>query len=337
MAEVDGMVCGSAVGGSMPTVFEFEGNSVRVVLRDGEPWWVLADVCKVLGVQNSSAVAERLDDNERSRLNLGRQGEVNIINESGLYEVIFQSRKPEAKRFQKWVFEEVLPAIRKTGAYGQIKPMSDLELAEWNVKLIKERNALAVENKALDDKGKALEAENEKLVSNIEKALEVLTDEEFKNKVKTAGMLNRSDAALLDVNNSAQVLNFKVEGVEIGQKTLNKLFRVWGLIQIKGTVPLQAAKDKGLLVSQTTAYDHPDGHGGTHKDLSTKGVFTGKGLSYVINRGVAEGYLDSNTNVQERVDSIVRLLTEISDDKSGHRLVTYHNLDKLAKYRKLYS
>lgn len=109
-------------------VFDFEDNAVRVIEKDGEPWFVAADVCRVLELSNPSMVVDGLDDDERAKFNLGRSangggGETNIINESGLYNLIFRSRKPEAKKFRKWVTAEVLPSIRKTGAY--IAPETD--------------------------------------------------------------------------------------------------------------------------------------------------------------------------------------------------------------------
>ncbi len=70
------------------------------MLIDGEPWWVLRDVCGVLGVQNSTDVSKRLEEDERARFDLGRQGEATVINESGLYSVILRSDKPDAKRFR---------------------------------------------------------------------------------------------------------------------------------------------------------------------------------------------------------------------------------------------
>lgn len=99
-------------------VFDFEDNAVRVVDIDGEPWFVAADVCRVLGLSNPSMAVDGLDDDEQSKYCLGSGGSDRvIINESGLYNLIFRSRKPEAKKFRKWVTAEVLPSIRKTGAY----------------------------------------------------------------------------------------------------------------------------------------------------------------------------------------------------------------------------
>lgn len=105
--------------------FNFDGIAVRVTDRSGEPWFVLADVCRVLEIGNPSQAATRLDDDEKTTLtnNEGQAGSgaqsFTIINESGLYSLILTSRKPSAKRFKKWVTAEVLPAIRKTGSYGQ--------------------------------------------------------------------------------------------------------------------------------------------------------------------------------------------------------------------------
>lgn len=97
--------------------FEFNPNPLRVVMRDGEPWFVAADVCAALAVQNITQAVARLDDDERAMFNIAPQGNTNLINESGLYSLIMGSRKPEAKKFRKWVTAEVLPAIRKTGRY----------------------------------------------------------------------------------------------------------------------------------------------------------------------------------------------------------------------------
>lgn len=99
-------------------IFNYNGNEVRTIQKDGEPWWVLKDVCNVLDIKNPTDVTKRLDADEVTRFNLGGlSGETNIINESGLYNVILRSDKPEAKPFRKWVTSEVLPSIRKTGGY----------------------------------------------------------------------------------------------------------------------------------------------------------------------------------------------------------------------------
>lgn len=100
-----------------PVVFNFGTQSIRTIDKDGEVWFVASDVCAVLEVTNPSQAVGRLDDDERSMLNIGRQGDANIINESGLYSLVLSSRKEQAKAFKRWVTHDVLPAIRKTGLY----------------------------------------------------------------------------------------------------------------------------------------------------------------------------------------------------------------------------
>lgn len=104
-------------------VFNFsqEKAPIRVQLINGEPWFVAKDVCRVLGIANHKDAVSRLDDDERQGVGitdpLGIKQIANAVSESGLYSLIFQSRKPEAKKFRKWVTSEVLPSIRKKGFY----------------------------------------------------------------------------------------------------------------------------------------------------------------------------------------------------------------------------
>ena len=100
--------------------FVYQGLPCRTVQKDGETWFVLKDVCQVLGIVKYRDVAERLDPDEREPVRvdtLGGKQEMVCVNESGLYSVILRSDKPEAKPFRKWVTSEVLPSIRKHGAY----------------------------------------------------------------------------------------------------------------------------------------------------------------------------------------------------------------------------
>lgn len=100
-----------------PQLFSFKGQQVRTVTINGEPCFVAADVTSILGLTNTTVALSRLDDDERSKFNLGRQGEANVVNEYGLYELIIASRKPEAHEFKRWITHDVLPTIRKHGAY----------------------------------------------------------------------------------------------------------------------------------------------------------------------------------------------------------------------------
>lgn len=99
-----------------------EFGEIRAIEKDGEPWFVLKDVCDTLGLSSPHKVAERLEKDERNQIpvidSMGRQQDTVIINEYGLYKVIFRSDKPKAKPFTNWVTHEVLPSIRKTGGYS---------------------------------------------------------------------------------------------------------------------------------------------------------------------------------------------------------------------------
>lgn len=101
--------------------FSFEGHPVRVIGQNDEPWWVLTDVCEVLDIRNNRDASSRLDADEKNTVAItdGNRGNPNttIINESGLWSLVLTSRKPEAKRFKKWLTSEVIPTIRRTGSY----------------------------------------------------------------------------------------------------------------------------------------------------------------------------------------------------------------------------
>lgn len=104
---------------SQLSVFKFEETAlVRSIIKNGDPWFVAKDICDVLGLSNPTVALNALDQDERSKFLLGRQGETNIINESALYALIFRSNKPNARKFRKWITSEVLPSIRKTGKYA---------------------------------------------------------------------------------------------------------------------------------------------------------------------------------------------------------------------------
>lgn len=99
-------------------------GQVRILEKDNELWFVAKDVCECLEIKNTTDALKRLDNDERSRFNLGRQGETNIVNEYGLYNLVLSSRKPEAKEFKRWITHDVIPQIRKTGTYSMNIPKS---------------------------------------------------------------------------------------------------------------------------------------------------------------------------------------------------------------------
>lgn len=109
-----------------PSVFSFTTGAVRVVLRDDDPWFVAADVCAALTIENNRDAMSRLDEEEKGVGLIDTPGGaqmMTIVSESGLYSLVLGSRKPEAKPFKKWVTSEVLPAIRKSGRYEVGDPL----------------------------------------------------------------------------------------------------------------------------------------------------------------------------------------------------------------------
>jgi prophage antirepressor-like protein len=127
--------------------FEYESKQIRV-LQDaqGEPWWVVADVCDLLGLTNPTEAIRALDDDEKSTLRISEGGpERNIINEAGLYAMIMRSIKPEAKKFKRWVTHEVLPAIRKTGRYD-LALSSELDLIIHTAQAMKKMESKTLEH-----------------------------------------------------------------------------------------------------------------------------------------------------------------------------------------------
>jgi prophage antirepressor-like protein len=130
---------------ALQNVFSFQDKQVRVVLRDGEPWFVARDVCEVLDHSDTSTAIRRLDDDEKLTQTMfvsGQNREVWLVNEPGLYSLILTSRKPEAKAFKRWITHEVIPAIRKTGAYAidqnKVVPLSERQALIQSLKLTAE-------------------------------------------------------------------------------------------------------------------------------------------------------------------------------------------------------
>ena len=127
-------------------IFVYSGEQLRTVQRDDGLWWVLRDVCRVLNIGNVTDTKKRLDPDEVDLTDLidsmGRVQATTIINEPGLYAVILRSDKPEAKQFKRWVTHDVLPSIRKTGAYG-VPPERLAKLDEYQAKLDRNRKLLA--------------------------------------------------------------------------------------------------------------------------------------------------------------------------------------------------
>jgi len=243
-------------------VFSYEGKDVRTIQRNGETWWVLKDVCDVLDLSNARMIADRLEEDDVSLAyvtdSIGRQQQTNIVNESGLYNVILRSDKPEAKKFKRWVTHDVLPQIRRHGAYITTSKLEEImnDPDAW-IKLLT-----------------ALKEERQ------EKERFKLQAAENKPKVVFADAVSVSEGTIL-IGELAKIL--KGNGIDIGQNRLFERLRQDGfLIKRKGTdynAPTQKAMELGLFRVKETAITHSDGH----VTISKTTKVTGKGQQYFIN------------------------------------------------------
>ena len=226
-------------------------GNVRIILQDNEPWFVAKDVCDCLEHTNTTMALQRLDDDERAKLNLGRQGEANVVNEYGLYSLVMSSRKPEAKEFKRWITHEVLPALRRTGSYSMNIPQTLPEALRAYADEVEQHN----KTKAL------VEAQRPKVI--------------FADAVST------SDTDIL-IGDLAKLLN--QNGHNIGQNRLFERLRAEGyLISRKGgsyNMPTQRAMELGLFRIKETAITHSDGRVSLNKTPKV----TGKVQLYFINR-----------------------------------------------------
>ncbi|KAA9291236.1 phage antirepressor [Aerococcus urinae] len=241
-------------------LFEFEDQQVRTLVIDNEPYFVGKDVTNILGYQNASkALRDHVDKedklNNESLSSLGQRGGW-LINESGLYSLILKSKLPSAKRFKRWVTSEVLPAIRKHGAY-----MTD----EKAYDITHNPNALA---DLLLQAGEQLKQKD-------------LVIKEMQPKALFADAVETSHTSIL-VGELAKIL--KQNGVETGQNRLFQWLRDKGyLIARKGTdrnMPTQKSMELGLFEIKERTINNPNG---TVTVTKTPKV-TGKGQTYFINR-----------------------------------------------------
>ncbi|WP_216395797.1 phage antirepressor [Arcanobacterium phocae] len=246
--------------------FSYQNSNVRVITKGNEPWFVAKDVAAVLGLQSSSRITRMIDEEDKGWQIVPTPGgdqKVTVINESGLYTALIRSNNPAAKPFRKWVTEEVLPSIRKHGAY--MTP-DVIEQTLTNPDFI---IRLATELKTEQQARKQLEAKVEQDAP----------------KVLFADSVAVSHTSIL-IGELAKIL--RGNGINIGQNRLFAWLRDHGyLIRQKGSSwnkPTQRAMDMGLFEIKETVVNHSDGH--TSVSLTPK--VTGKGQLYFVNKFLAQ-------------------------------------------------
>ena len=244
-------------------VFNFKDSEVRTLLINNEPYFVGKDVASILGYSNPrKALADHVDDEDKGVTKcdtLGGVQELTVINESGLYSLVLSSKLPKAKEFKKWVTSEVLPSIRKHGAYMSADTLEKaLTSPDFLIKLATELK---------NEKEKRAELENQ--------------NKQMKPKVVFADAVATSHTSIL-VGELAKIL--KQNGIEMGQKRLFAWLREKGyLIKRQGTdynMPTQKAMDLGLFEIKEGSYVN-----GSGVNITTKTPkITGKGQQYFINK-----------------------------------------------------
>ncbi len=240
-----------------------EFGQVRTMMINGSPWFVAKDVCECLDINNSRQALARLDSDEKNSviLNDGTPGnpEKGIVNEYGLYSLVLSSRKPSAKAFKRWITHEVIPTIRKHGAYMTGETLEQaLTSPDFLIRLATE---LKTEQEARRLAEQKIEAD--------------------KPKVLFADSVAASHGSIL-VGELAKLLN--QNGIDIGQNRLFNWLRENGyLICRKGTdynMPTQRSMEMQLFNIKETAITHSDGHVSISKTVKV----TGKGQVYFVNK-----------------------------------------------------
>lgn len=235
-------------------VFEYQNNKVRTVDVDGEAWFVLKDVCEVLHLGTTAKVAERLDDDEKGMNQIHTPGgtqNVTVVNESGLYHVILRSDKPEAAPFRRWVTNDVLPAIRKTGSYNAPQLTRSQLLA----------TALIASHEELEEKDKRIA--------------------ELTPKGVFADAVSASSQSIL-VGEMAKLLS--QNGIQMGQNRLFAWLRENGYLikdrkRTDYNMPTQKSMELRLFEIKETSIAHSDGHTSINKTPKVTGI----GQVYFVN------------------------------------------------------
>ena len=236
-----------------------EFGDVRVIEKEGEPWFVGKDIAEALGYQNArKAIGDHVDEEDKGVTKcdtLGGKQNLSVINESGLYSLILSSKLPTAKKFKRWVTSEVLPSIRNHGLYATDELLNN---PDFLIKTLE-----------------TLKAEREK-----RKELETLQEKQ-KPKVIFADAVSTSSTSIL-VGELAKIL--RQNNIAMGQNRLFTWLRQNGyLISRKGAdwnMPTQYSMERGLFKVKETAITHSDGH----VSVSKTAKITGKGQAYFISK-----------------------------------------------------
>ncbi|WP_419544576.1 phage antirepressor [Negativibacillus massiliensis] len=238
-----------------------EFGAIRTIEKDGEPWFVGKDVATALGYKEATKAArEKVDDEDKGVSKIDTPSgiqEMTIINESGLYSLVLSSKLPTAKKFKRWVTNEVIPSIRKHGAYMTPETLEKVLLSPDTLM------QLAQNLKDEQEKRKELETKIE----------------QDKPKVLFADAVATAQTSIL-IGELAKLL--KQNGVDMGQNRLFEWMRQNGyLIRRQGSdynMPTQRAMEQGLFEIKETTVVHADGH--THINKTPK--VTGKGQAYFV-------------------------------------------------------
>ena len=248
-----------------------EFGQIRTVTKDNEPWFVASDICKALGITNTSKAMQRLDNDERANFKLGVHDSdgTNCVNEYGLYNLVLASRKQGAKEFKRWITHEVIPSIRKSGGYisGQ-EQMSDTELMA---------KALLVAQKQIEQRNTIIEQQKAKIEAD-------------KPKTIFADAVSASKTSIL-IGDLAKLIC--QNGYKIGQKRLFEWLRENGYLIKSGSsknMPMQRYVEQGLFEIKESNVQNPDGSVRITK--TTK--ITGRGQIYFVNKFIANEQTGNN-------------------------------------------
>nr|DAQ83847.1 MAG TPA: repressor domain protein [Caudoviricetes sp.] len=233
-------------------------GEVRTIAKDGEPWFVANDICKVLGHTNSRVAVAALDEDEKgvSKVyTLGGEQQMTVVNEAGMYQLVIRSNLPAAKAFKRWITHEVIPTIRRHGAYATETTIESIIAdPESGIKLLQ-----------------ALKAEQER-----RKEAEAIAEAQ-RPKALFADAVAASDNSIL-VGELAKIL--RQNGVETGQNRLFRWMRDNGYIMRYTNVPTQYSMERGLMEVKERAINNPDGSVRITQTIKV----TGKGQAYFVNK-----------------------------------------------------